>query len=1207
MSAGEETNEAYYDSFELDSSINTVSSTDETKNIHTRVMVEDVNATGYETLSSSIAQNTRFASIDIEKFDKMVKKNLVDEVRAGLFFDQVYSYNDGTGNLIIVAQAGREGVEIARGNSMDPEFNATLAKWGLTIKSPYGRVKYIETSTGEEKEAEIQSLNEYANLCNSSDDWTASLSGGAVTVSNRGTNPITGVTISDQVRAIGNYFLHNCTYLTGALDISHVTSLGTHFLDGCTSFNSPISLVGLGSSGQVPQYFMMGCSSFNSNINLGSVTWVDNGFLVDCVSFNKPLAFNNCSAVGDDFLYNNISFNSDLSFNPDFTWAGENFMYNCASFNKELRVQRLYQVNNGFMQNCISFNRAMYFYEAISIGNDFLSGCTTFDSTLSITAATSVGNSFLANCESFDSQLVVSRVTTIGNDFMRGCSGYSQGVSFISRVTTIGNNFMRGATSFSGQIPLTSAQTIGTGFLYGATSYNYNLTIPSTIQSVGAYFMYNCDSYTSTITFETPASVASANDPYTISSSSSSSDLYTTGVTFEGTYASEWARTFPTRTSPYRTVITALEGVVTMQDNTEIGLYSEDDFARLSATYGQTHAGGTRSATSGVSETFTIGGQTYRYDEVASVNITKTPGNTRFPDYFMYDATNLTSLSYPTTITGTYNAFLGRCTSFNQQLDLSNFTYIGESFLVECFSYNQPITIPSTMTFIGPSFLARCDSLTSSITMNAPIGIFAFSSRASGISVSSTDAPAYTTGVTIAGTYAREWAARFYDSPDGSIGGIRKVAAPAHVGRVTYSKTATTAGGETYTYDTFALIRTSSQLEKLKGSGDIWMVSFDGHTIDSTNIRELIITTATSLPDNYLRNCTNLRSVTLPKTGLTTIGNNFMMGCVNFQQKITIPATLQSIGTNFMTLNTAYNAYAEINCPATAFADSKFSFTTSNSSASHEFYITGPYTDLVAAKFSNGTYTDLSSGATFYRTIVPDGYGIVVLTDGTRVVLQSDEDVLQLSGKDETEGGWYGTWSHTIQGTTVTNYNVREIHLYRSCIEIKSYFASNCRNLQVMDIYYSEITSIPFRFMEYCVVYNAPLYLPRHLLSSKEDFCMLECSAFNNDIYFPDTFRPSSSNYFSLGHWLYDCYNMTGAIHFAATMEKKYIWGRPPYLFDNSTCPAYVTGITIKGPGRTAILQALLENSDYGAYQGSRKFSSSSSRMLYWHLIDGGA
>ena len=711
MSAGEETNETYYDSFELDSSISTVSSTDETKNIHTRVMVEDVNATGYETLSASIAQNTRFASIDIEKFDKMVKKNLADEVRAGLFFDQVYSYNDGTGNLIIVAQSGRDGVEIARGNSMDPEFNATLAKWGLTIKSPYGRVKYIETSTGEEKEAEIQSLNEYANLCNSSDDWTASLSGGAVTVSNRGTNPITGVTISDQVRTIGNYFLHNCTYLTGPLDISHVTSLGTHFLDGCTSFNSPISLVGLGSSGQVPQYFMMGCSSFNSSINLGSVTWVDNGFLVDCVSFNKPLMFNNCSAVGDDFLYNNISFNSDLSFNPDFTWAGENFMYNCASFNKDLRGQRLYQINNGFMQNCISFNKALYFYQAISVGDDCLSGCTSFDSTLAVTAAASIGNSFLANCESFDSQLVISNVTVIGNDFMRGCSGYSQGISFMSRVTTIGNNFMRGDTSFSGQVPLTSARTIGTGFLYGATNYNYNLTIPSTIQSIGVYFMYNCNAYTSTITFEAPVSVASANDPYTISSSSSSADLYTAGVTFEGTYAGDWARTFPTRTSPYRKVNTTTAGVITMTNNEEIQICTEPELRQLEAV-SATPSGGTVGRL-----TFEIGGNTYNFSDIRSVNITKTT-TTSIGDYFLEGATSLTYLSLPDYITSLGSHFLYACFSFSQAITLpSSLTEIGDYFMWHCSDFNQPLTIPEGVTTIPRYFLTQCTSFNSSLTL----------------------------------------------------------------------------------------------------------------------------------------------------------------------------------------------------------------------------------------------------------------------------------------------------------------------------------------------------------------------------------------------------------------------------------------------------------------------------------------------------------
>ena len=67
------------------------------------------------------------------------------------------------------------------------------------------------------------------------------------------------------------------------------------------------------------------------------------------------------------------------------------------------------------------------------------------------------------------------------------------------------------------------------------------------------------------------------------------------------------------------------------------------------------------------------------------------------------------------------NSFLRTCTSFNQPLTLpEGITSIGNGFLVECYSFNQPLTLPNSLTSIGNNFLASGLD-TKSMSFNQPL------------------------------------------------------------------------------------------------------------------------------------------------------------------------------------------------------------------------------------------------------------------------------------------------------------------------------------------------------------------------------------------------------------------------------------------------------------------------------------------------------
>ncbi len=63
-------------------------------------------------------------------------------------------------------------------------------------------------------------------------------------------------------------------------------------------------------------------------------------------------------------------------------------------------------------------------------------------------------------------------------------------------------------------------------------------------------------------------------------------------------------------------------------------------------------------------------------------------------------------------LTSINDYFLVNCTSFNQSFTIpSSVNSIGNSFLRYCSSFNHPLTIPSTVESIGNYFLASCTSL----------------------------------------------------------------------------------------------------------------------------------------------------------------------------------------------------------------------------------------------------------------------------------------------------------------------------------------------------------------------------------------------------------------------------------------------------------------------------------------------------------------
>lgn len=126
----------------------------------------------------------------------------------------------------------------------------------------YGIVYYkADSSASTVQSVELQSAAEFNSLCQSmfNTSWTATVGGGAVTVSNNSTNVIVGIEIGDQITSIGNYFLYFCTSLDWSFTIpSSVTSIGEAFLFQCDAMTGTINVGSLAATIAQSSYWSFG-------------------------------------------------------------------------------------------------------------------------------------------------------------------------------------------------------------------------------------------------------------------------------------------------------------------------------------------------------------------------------------------------------------------------------------------------------------------------------------------------------------------------------------------------------------------------------------------------------------------------------------------------------------------------------------------------------------------------------------------------------------------------------------------------------------------------------------------------------------------------------------------------------------------------------------------------------------------------------------
>lgn len=175
----------------------------------------------------------------------------------------------------------------------------------------------------------------------------------------------------------------------------------------------------------------------------------------------------------------------------------------------------------------------------------------------------------------------------------------------------------------------------------------------------------------------------------------------------------------------------------------------------------------------------TIGGETFDTSRITSVAL---GSYASYADsYFLYHATSLTTITGVENLIGVNINFLSGCTSlncplnfeklyftstnfmngcsaFNSQILMPELHTVGQNFLGDCTSFAQPFTFVDKIGSGGKNIMYNCSNLTS-LTVNCDPSVL--NDNVYSFSTTNVSAPAYTTGVTISGTYATDFKTRF--------------------------------------------------------------------------------------------------------------------------------------------------------------------------------------------------------------------------------------------------------------------------------------------------------------------------------------------------------------------------------------------------------------------------------------------------------------
>jgi hypothetical protein len=201
--------------------------------------------------------------------------------------------------------------------------------------------------------------------------------------------------------------------------------------------------------------------------------------------------------------------------------------------------------------------------------------------------------------------------------------------------------------------------------------------------------------------------------------------------------------------------------------------------------------------------------------------------------------------------------FMHYCYSFNQPLTLpSGASSIGNRFMHSCYSFNQPLTLPSGVSSIGNYFMYDCSAFNQVLTLPSNLS-------------------------SIGSSFMYD--CRAFNQP---------LTLPSGVSTI----------GDYFMYACQSFNQPLTLPSGVSSIGNYFM-----NACRSFNQVLTLPSGLSSIGNYFMSDCSAFNQVLTLPSSLSSIGNYFMSGCYSFNQPLTLPSGVSSIGSDFMRACYAFN------------------------------------------------------------------------------------------------------------------------------------------------------------------------------------------------------------------------------------------------------------------------------------------------------------
>ena len=312
---------------------------------------------------------------------------------------------------------------------------------------------------------------------------------------------LTGLSMSTVVDSIGNNAFENCVSLEQFVFGPFVNKIGSGAFKNCVSLSTLKNFENIPTTEFVGTF--EGCTML-INVTLPSVATKIEGTFKNCSNLIEVMLPNGLRNIGESTFENCVSI-SGIEIPSTISFLGEKAFRNCVALTEIAGLENIVAVEipDYIFENCVSLKEVYIPSNTAIIGRRAFDSCSALEKiiNLSIVKVGEVCEEAFLNCSSLGELIFNGSLNIVGSQAFAG-SGVSK-VSLSQRLSSLGES------AFENCVNLSTVQNLGIISVIAQNTFKncsnlFSITIPATVTTIETLAFENCSSLSS---LNVPASV----------------------------------------------------------------------------------------------------------------------------------------------------------------------------------------------------------------------------------------------------------------------------------------------------------------------------------------------------------------------------------------------------------------------------------------------------------------------------------------------------------------------------------------------------------------------------------------------------------------------------------------------------------------------------------------------------------------------------